>query len=76
MSIVSVNYYDGDLMTIEEWEECCEDGLFIDYDGYGHFCNAATNQLDDSVDVYPSDRGTLSYKAQRVQWTHIQWYNR
>lgn len=76
MSIVSVNYYDGDLMTVEEWEEGCECGMFIDYDGYGHFCNPETNQLEDDLEVYPSDRDTLRYKAQRVQWSHILWFNR
>lgn len=76
MSIVNLDRNLGDLMTIEEWEDGCECGLFINYDGYGFFCNPETNQMEDDIDVYPSDRDTLSYKAQRVQWTHILWFNR
>jgi hypothetical protein len=76
MGIVNIEKYDGDLMTVEEFEDSVDCGLFIDYDGFGHWCNAETNQLEDEIDVYPSDVGTLSYKAQRVQWSHILWFNR
>jgi len=76
MSIVDISTYDGDLMTVEEFEDSVECGAFIDYDGFGHWCNAETGKLLSDVDVYPSDVGSLSYKSQRVQWTHILWYNR
>jgi hypothetical protein len=76
MALVKLDRSCGDLMTIEEWEEGCECSMFIDYDGYGQFCNPETNLMEDDVDVYASDRDTLSYKAQRVQWTHILWFNR
>lgn len=76
MSLCSINTYDGDLMTLEEWENGVECGLFIDDDGYGFFCYPETGHLSDDWCVYPSDIGTLRYKAQRVQWTHILWFNR
>jgi len=76
MSIVKMDPTWGDLLTVEEFEDCVECGAFIDYDGFGQWCNPDANQLEDEIDVYPSDVGSLPYKSQRVQWTHILWYNR
>ena len=27
----------GDLMTVENFERCCQEGSFINYDGHGYF---------------------------------------
>ena len=66
----------GDIMTVEEFEECVESGAFIDYDGHGYFCNPETNVRDCSWKVFPSTIGTLAYKTQRSQWSHVIWFNR
>lgn len=64
---------DDDHMTIEEWKEACDDGMFIDYDGWGDF---ATETECSNLSVSPSDY----YKNpdwNPPSWaTHIVWYNR
>lgn len=66
----------GDIMTIEEWEDCVACGAFIDYDGYGHFCNPDTNEMEGDIDVYPSLKGKKQYNEEKRNWTHITWFNR
>jgi hypothetical protein len=67
---------DDTVMTIAEWEECVADGLFIDYDGFGYFCNPATKSELNGFDVCPSMIGTPAYEQRKVEWTHINWFNR
>lgn len=69
-------YTYGDLMTIEDWEDSCDCGLFIDYDGYGYFCCPEVDMIENRLNIYPSMIGTLQYKANRIQWSHILWFNR
>ncbi len=64
------------VMTIEEWEECVRDGLFIDYDGYGRFCDTFTKTELFGFRVYPSLLSTPEYERLKLQWTHINWFNR
>jgi len=66
------------VMTIAEWEACVADGLFIDYDGFGYFCNPETNIELFGFDVCPSMIGTPAYEQRKVGlgWTHINWFNR
>ena len=66
------------VMTIAEWEDCVRDGLFIDYDGYGRFCNPeASIQLElAGFDVRPSMIGEPAYEQRKAEWTHINWFNR
>jgi hypothetical protein len=60
----------GELMTIEDWKECCERGGFIDYDGHGRF---ATAEGFTKIPVCPSERDYFELPS----WaTHIVWYNR
>ena len=61
---------DGDLMTLDEFVECCLDGGFIDYDGSGNYATA-THESD--IDIYPSDVTSGNY---RKDFTHVVWYNR
>lgn len=69
---------DDCVMTIEEWEECVNDGLFIDYDGFGYFCNPDTKLELFGFDVCPSDltERRNAYEQRKVEWTHINWFNR
>ena len=68
---------EGDcVMTIAEWEDCVRDGLFIDYDGYGYFCDKAAGTELYGFDVYPSMIGSAAYEQRKVNWTHINWFNR
>lgn len=63
----------GYLYTIKEWEESCESGSFIDYDGWGDF---ATGTQVSNIEVSPSDYGTTQYEEMKKDFTHILWYNR
>jgi len=59
-----------DLMTLEEWLECCEDELLIDDDGWGYL---ATKTKESNISISPSDRHHFDFP----EWaTHICWYNK
>ena len=68
------NEYDtgceGDLMPVVEYLECVKEGLFIDYDGFGH--PVKDNKKDGEINIYPSD-GALHIPDDA---THIIWYNK
>jgi len=64
------------VMTISDWEECVRDGLFIDDDGYGYFCDPAMKTELWNFDVFPSMVGSPVYEQRKVKWTHINWFNR
>lgn len=56
----------GDLMTVENFERCCRDGLFINYDGIGYYLDYDGNELGyvdcrDKVEDWPD-------KAAFVAW--------
>ena len=58
-----------DVYTVAEFIGHCENGSFIDDDGFGH---AVLNYLvDESIDIYPSYLEDIPSDA-----THIVWYNR
>jgi len=67
---------DDTVMTITDWEECVRDGLFIDYDGFGYFCDPMMKTELFGFDVYPSMIGEAAYEQRKVNWTHINWFNR
>jgi hypothetical protein len=58
----------GDIMTVEQWLDDCEDGLLIDYDG---FCNPMKEGKVCDIIIYPSERRDLPKDA-----THVIWFNR
>lgn len=60
----------GDLMTIEEFADCCHSGGFIDYDGSGNY---ATEDKESNISIYPSDIIADKY---RKDFTHVVWYNK
>jgi len=61
----------GDLLTLEDFEECVRTGMFIDYDGFGH--PATESEMDGDVWLKPS---TFERSAIDPRWTHVNWYNR
>jgi len=61
---------DGNLMTLEEFKECCRGGGFIDYDGFGYY---STETEESDITIKPSDITSGNY---RKDFTHINWYNR
>ena len=60
----------ADIYTIEEWREQCDQGNFIDYDGFGYL---GTEDSESDVQVWPS---IAKETALLPQYTHIWWYNR
>ena len=64
------------VMPIQEWEECVADGLFIDDDGYGYFCNPEKKEELFGFGVCPSMVGIPAYEQRKIEWTHINWFNR
>jgi hypothetical protein len=61
---------DADIMSIEDFIECCNDGGFIDYDGFGKYMK--DGKLSD-ITIYPSD---VSHNMVREDFDTIAWYNR
>ncbi len=58
-----------DVMTVEEFRQSCDSGMFIDYDGYGY--PVRNNMADPKCQVYPSNLSCIPSDA-----THIVWFNR
>ena len=56
-------------MTIGRFNENCENGSFIDYDGYGY--PAKFGKMNPKIKIYPSRRLEIPADA-----THIVWFNR
>ena len=60
----------GDIFTKEDFEQCVEQGAFIDYDGFGHPSDG--HRQDERFTIIPS-----RYKTDFPPTaTHICWYNR
>lgn len=61
----------GDHMTLAEFIENVESGMFIDYDGYGNY--ASETEMFSNLTVNPSDveDGKIDKKH-----THVVWFNR
>jgi hypothetical protein len=62
----------GDHYTLEEFVKRCQDGSFIDYDGYGNY--ATKTEMFDKI-VYPSDVTKKNFKP-KPEFTHVVWFNR
>lgn len=61
---------DDDVYALGEFIECCKDGGFIDYDGFGVY---AFEDKKSDIKIYPSD--VMNDKI-RKDFTHVVWYNR
>jgi len=53
-----------DLMTIQEWEEALEEGMFTTYDGTGYWVKDG-KESDDEV-----------FSTKQEDATHVAWYNK
>ena len=60
----------GDLMTLEEFIEECNNGILIDYDGFGYY---ATETGKSDIKIYPSD---ISMNKYRKDFSHVIWFNK
>lgn len=61
----------GCLLTIESFERCVKNEVFIDCDGVGHF--AKDNEYDTSLEVWPSQWGNYAVPS----WaTHVLWFRK
>ena len=78
----------GDLMTLDNFIECCQTGGFIDYDGHGYY--AMKDKMSDKL-ILPShitgrrddfDFDTGKFKKIEVpinidrSFTHVVWFNK
>lgn len=63
----------GDLMTLEDWRESVEDGMFIDDDGFGDEVRWVDGEDPKVLEewIYPSEADRLNPET-----THILWYNK
>lgn len=60
----------GDVMTLNEFKNACRNGMFIDYDGYGHYIDG--DKMTD-IHIYPSD---VKAKSIRHSLNKIVWFNK
>lgn len=73
--------WNGDLMTVKEWVDCCDSGGFIDYDGMGDLVietdtvyKIVTEKREGDIFpsyIVPSKRNHIPSNV-----THILWYNK
>ena len=74
----TIDGYTGDLMTVSEFKEACEEGYLIDNDGMGDLVKDGkiVTPEPDTWDIfpnwiYPSQCDTIPDNV-----THILWYNK
>jgi len=60
----------GDLFTLEEFEQLCKDGSFMDNDGHGKYSDG---KLVSNIKINPSD---VTHGKVLMGWTHVVWYNK
>lgn len=60
----------GDVMTLDYFIECVQDGGFIDYDGSGNYIKDGKMT---NISIYPSD---VEHGAIRREFDTIIWFNR
>lgn len=69
----------GDVMTLNEFIECCKDGMFIDDDGFAREIILNGKVIYDEY-FYPSGvlqyRGILLQFQERLGELKIAWYNK
>lgn len=57
-------------MTLEEFVKSCDEGWFIDYDGYGRY---ATADQQTNISIYPS---YVTNGAYLKNFSHVIWFNK
>ena len=55
----------GDLMTVEDWNQAVEDGVFIDSDGCGYWVKNNKMAREDEV-----------FSTEQLDATHVMWFNK
>jgi hypothetical protein len=60
---------EDDVYTVDEFKDCVEHGLFIDYDGFGY--PVKDGLADTGIYIIPSEVDRIPEEA-----THIVWFNR
>jgi hypothetical protein len=77
-----IGSFSGNLIPLEEWKQCCDDGGFIDYDGYGDPVDE-NYQIIKMIDengfggsIYPSDYTERAGNNIPPNTKYILWYNR
>lgn len=60
----------ADKMTLEEFIKDCQDGYFMDYDGWGRY---GTETMESNLYIDPID---VMNGAYRKDFTHVYWYNK
>ncbi len=60
----------GDYYTIENFKKMVQDGMLVDYDGYGYY--ATVNSKSD-IPILPSD---VTENIIRDDFTHVIWFGR
>jgi len=60
----------GDVMSLEHFLECVNEGGFIDYDGFGRYVR---DGKESNIEIYPSD---IQHKSVRDDFDTIIWFNR
>lgn len=61
---------DSHILSMAEFEECCKDRSFIDYDGYGLYSDG---EKLSNMSIYPSD---VLANRHRKEISHVVWFNR
>jgi hypothetical protein len=62
----------GDLMSLKDFIDCCNDGLFIDEDGSGVYCNSTHESNINAIPSMISDGIIIN----DPKLTHVMWYNK
>ena len=71
---ITITY--GDLMTIEQFAEDVNDGLFTDYDGVGYYSDGKTYEHENIVSI-SSLRNTPNRNLSKLLgFSHIIWFNK
>jgi hypothetical protein len=60
----------GSHMLLKDFVDCCNDGVFIDYDGAGYY---ATETEESDICANPSD---IVCGNIRTDFSHVMWYNK
>lgn len=68
-----IDGYQGHLMTLEDWKESCDDGGFIDYDGYGDLVTEDYTLLGETTRPSAHTKRKRDYPPEAK---YILWYNR
>lgn len=63
---------DDDLMSLDEFINCCKDGSFTNNDGYGEYVDSTTG-FKTGIKLRPSD---VKKNNIRSGYKFIVWYNR